>query len=81
MGINAYNFIMTDFNFGKNLKEIRKANHLTQAQVAELLHCSINKYASWEQGRTEPDIESLWELCKIFNVNYNDLLIPINSQY
>ena len=67
---------MDSFNFGKNLKQIRKDNNMTQAQVVEMLHCSINKYASWEQGRTEPDIESLRELCRIFNVTPDDLIQP-----
>lgn len=49
---------------------------MTQKQVAEILHCSINKYASWEQGRTEPDIDSIRALCKIFNVSYDELLEP-----
>ena len=67
---------MQEFDFGKHLKQIRVSNHLTQKQVVEILHCSINKYASWEQGRTEPDIESIRTLCKIFNVSADDLLEP-----
>lgn len=67
---------MREFDFGENLKQIRKSNQMTQKQVATILNCSINKYASWEQGRTEPDIESIRLLCKIFNVTSDDLLEP-----
>ena len=67
---------MREFDFGENLKQIRKSNQMTQKQVAAILNCSINKYASWEQGRTEPDIESIRLLCKIFNVTSDDLLEP-----
>lgn len=47
---------------------------MTQNDVVKILHCSNNKYASWEQGRTEPDVESIRELCHIFSVSANDLL-------
>lgn len=67
---------MHNYGFGENLKQIRLGNGMTQKQVAEILHCSINKYASWEQGRTEPDIDSIRALCKIFNVSYDELLEP-----
>lgn len=67
---------MRNYDFGENLKQIRLGTGLTQKQVAEILHCSINKYASWEQGRTEPDIDSIRALCKIFNVSYDELLEP-----
>ncbi len=60
--------------FNTRLKEIRKEKNLTQKQIIEILNCSQNKYASWEQGRTEPDIKSIKELCIIFNVTSDYLL-------
>ena len=63
-----------DTLFCKNLKEARKACHLTQKQVANSLNVVESCYANWEQGRTEPNIECLRKLCKILNVSLDDLI-------
>lgn len=60
--------------FKNNLKAIRLEREMTQKNVYELLGVSANCYASWEQGRTQPDIESIKKLCKIFNVSADYLL-------
>ncbi|MBD5086565.1 MAG: helix-turn-helix transcriptional regulator [Clostridiales bacterium] len=60
--------------FNKNLKEIRKSKGLTQKDICEKLQVSNNCYASWEQGRTQPDINSIRKLCAIFDVSADYLL-------
>ena len=60
--------------FCKNLKDTRKACSMTQKQVAVKLGVVESCYANWEQGRTEPSIESLRALCRIFNVTADDLI-------
>ncbi len=47
---------------------------MTQKDVYTLLSVSPNCYASWEQGRTQPDIENLKRLCEIFQVSADHLL-------
>lgn len=61
--------------FCKNLKETRKSCGMTQKQVAEKLGVVESCYANWEQGRTEPSIEMLRKLSKIFSVSIDDLII------
>ncbi|MCI8488050.1 MAG: helix-turn-helix transcriptional regulator [Clostridia bacterium] len=56
------------------LKEIRKSRGYTQKDIYTLLNVSPNCYASWEQGRTEPDVESIKKLCIIFEVSADELL-------
>lgn len=63
-----------DKKFCKNLKEIRKASGLTQLNVATELHVVESCYANWEQGRTEPNIESLRKLSEILNVTIDELI-------
>ena len=63
-----------DSRFCNNLKEIRKSCNLTQKQVATLLNVVDSCYANWEQGRTEPNIESLRKLGVIFNCSIEDLI-------
>ena len=60
--------------FNDSLKDIRKGQGLTQKDVYTKLRGSPNCYASWEQGRTQPDIESLKKLCVIFDVSADWLL-------
>lgn len=63
-----------DKKFCKNLKETRRANGLTQKQVAQALNVVESCYANWEQGRTEPNIEMLRKLSKLFNVGLDELI-------
>ena len=60
--------------FNEGLREIRRQSGMTQKDVYTLLQVSPNCYASWEQGRTQPDIESIKKLCIIFDVSADYLL-------
>ncbi len=63
-----------DKKFCQNLKMIRKDCELTQKQVAQKLGVVESCYANWEQGRTEPNIEMLRNLCEIFQVTIDELI-------
>ena len=71
-GYKVYNEIMANFN--ERLKSIRKEQGYTQRDLYTMLNVSANCYASWEQGRTEPNIEYIKKLCKIFNESADYLL-------
>lgn len=60
--------------FSERLKQIRKECGNTQKDVYTYLKVSPNCYASWEQGRTQPDIENIKKLCKFFNISADYLL-------
>ncbi len=60
--------------FCNNLKSIRKLSGFTQKQIAEQLNVVESCYANWEQGRTEPNIEMLKKLGKIFNITLDELI-------
>lgn len=60
--------------FCENVKNARKASGLTQKQVAEKLSVVESCYANWEQGRTEPNIETLRKLSKLFDISLDELL-------
>ncbi|MBD5086302.1 MAG: helix-turn-helix transcriptional regulator [Clostridiales bacterium] len=63
--------------FCKNLKDVRKLCQLTQKDVANQLGVVESCYANWEQGRTEPNIDMLRKLSKIFNVSIDELINSI----
>ena len=65
--------------FKDRLKAIRKEKGMTQKDVYLLLNSSANGYASWEQGRTEPDIKMIKKLCKIYEVS-SDYLLGISDE-
>lgn len=48
----------------KNLIECRINANLTQKEVGEIVGKSSNAVASWEQGLSLPDIETLYRLTK-----------------
>ena len=60
--------------FCERLKAIRMESGMTQKAVCEKLGLSLNGYASYEQGRTEPNVETLKALCKLFEVSADYLL-------
>lgn len=63
-----------DKTFCNNLKDARKSCNYTQKQVAAVLNVVESCYANWEQGRTEPNIEMLRKLSKLFNISLDELI-------
>ena len=49
---------------GKNLKQLRQREKLTQDALAERLHVTRQAVSSWETGKTQPDIETLTTLAE-----------------
>ncbi len=56
------------------LELFRKANGMTQKELAMAIHKSIGTIQSWENGTSYPNAESLVALCNLFNVDANTLL-------
>lgn len=61
---------MKDLNLiiGTNIKELRKANKLTQYELAEKLNYSNKAISRWESGEVIPDVLTLNKICEVFNV-------------
>ena len=60
--------------FSEKLQELRKSKGLTQEELAEILYVSRTAVSKWESGRGLPNIESLKEISKFFDVSIDDLL-------
>ena len=56
------------------LKQARKENGYSQADLAEALNVDIKTVGNWERGKTLPDIEQLWKCAKALNTDPNELL-------
>lgn len=63
-----------DKRFCINLRATRTSCGMTQKQVANELKVVESCYANWEQGRTEPGIEMLRKLGKLFDVSLDELI-------
>lgn len=60
--------------FNEKLQELRKNKGLTQEELAKILYVSRTAISKWESGRGYPNIESLKEIAKFFEVSIDDLL-------
>ena len=58
----------------KNISELRRANDITQAELAEKLNYSDKAVSKWERGESVPDVMVLSEIADIFNVTVDYLL-------
>lgn len=65
----------------KNLKVIREQNGLTQQQVADVLGISRSAYCGYETGRRSPDIDTLEQLIKFYNMPVDVFFQKIMSEY
>ena len=59
--------------FFKRLKELRISRNMTQSQLADLLGVAKSTVSMYENGRREPDLETLEAIADIFNVDLNSL--------
>ncbi|HJB01290.1 MAG TPA: helix-turn-helix domain-containing protein [Candidatus Mediterraneibacter merdavium] len=56
------------------LKEIRMKNNLTQDEMAKKLAVTRQAVSRWETGDSTPNIETLKQISKDFNISINTLL-------
>lgn len=56
------------------LSELRRANGMSQEELAEKLGVSRQAVSKWESGATQPELSKLIELSKIYQVSVDALL-------
>ena len=61
---------MTDY--GKKIAELRNASKMTQAELGAMLNVTSQAVSKWENGLSEPDIESIRKICQIFNITFDE---------
>lgn len=57
----------------KNLLYYRKKNKITQKELADKLGVKHNAISAWENGVNSIDIDTLFQICKIFGITVNDM--------
>ncbi len=57
-----------------NLIALRRKNNLTQNDLAEKLKYSDNAISRWERAEVTPSVETLQQICEVFNISIAKLL-------
>ena len=60
--------------FGKKLKELRLEKNLSQRKLGEIFNVCNQTISFWETGSREPDLDSLLNIARFFNVPVDYLL-------
>jgi transcriptional regulator with XRE-family HTH domain len=67
------------YQIGTNIAGYRKLAGLTQAGLAEKLNYSDKAVSKWERGESMPDVVTLVQLARQFDISVNDLLADPNE--
>ncbi len=59
---------------GKNIKNFRTAKQMTQDELAQQLNVTRQAVSNWENGKTQPDIETLHKIAEILDVTIEELI-------
>lgn len=59
---------------GERLREIRKDHGDTQESLGKKLGYATPTVSKWEQGETEPGLETLKQICRMYEVSADYLL-------
>ena len=65
---------MDQIKIGKFIAACRKAQGLTQAQLAEKLNLTDRAISKWETGKGMPDSSVMLSLCEVLGISVNELL-------
>ena len=60
-------------NIGEKIKKQRILNNISQQELADLLFVSNKTISSWENGRTVPDINTLFKISNILKISFYEL--------
>lgn len=59
----------------ERIKELRNQNNISQQKLADLLNLTQQAIQKWERGKSEPNIEAIIKMSKIFNVTVSYLIL------
>ena len=59
---------------GKTIADLRKANNMTQSEVADILGVSYQAVSKWERDESLPDITLLPQIADLYHISIDQLL-------
>jgi repressor LexA len=63
---------MTKESIAKILRKLRIDAKMTQQQVADAIGRKQSTVASWETGQSQPDADTLFQLCDLYKVSADE---------
>lgn len=66
------------YSIGEKIKELRKEQDMTQAQLAEKLGVTYQAVSKWENGTASPDISIIPDITRAFSVSADVLFDLVN---
>jgi transcriptional regulator with XRE-family HTH domain len=68
-------------NFSNRLRTLRAAKgYATARDFSRALQIEEARYTRWERGETEPDISNILRICRVLDIDPNELLLPHISE-
>ena len=64
-------------NIGKNIKQLRTMQNMTQDQLAEALHVTRQTVSNYETGKSQPDVDTIVRLSERLHADPNALIYGI----
>ena len=58
----------------KNIKRLRMLQNMSQEELAQKLFVSRQAVSSWENNRTQPDLDMIQKIAELFGVEVEELL-------
>lgn len=65
---------------GDNIRKFRKLNNMSQDELAEKLNVTRQSISLWENGQTQPSLENIVALAKLFKVSTDELLVSDKTE-
>ena len=56
---------------GHQIQKLRKSKNMSQEKLAEKLGVSRHSISNWEREVSNPDLKTILEITKLFNVSLN----------
>ena len=69
---------MSSLDVAERIRNLRLERNLTQLQLARRIGVSTGTVSSYENSETNPPLDTLIKICKVFNVSA-DFLLGIND--
>jgi transcriptional regulator with XRE-family HTH domain len=66
-------------HIGSKIREVRKSKGYRQGQMAEMLGFSRANYVNMENGKTAIQVDKIYLLCCLFNIQVADLFPPMKD--
>ena len=63
---------------GENIRFLRKCKKLSQSELGAILGYSARTVSDWENGNTEPNLNTVKAIVKFYDITYEELFEEIN---